>query len=86
MIVMNIAMSIIMSIKSTVKSTIKNIIKNQKTEKDNTNTQENDRDVYRRGRVVERHDRKGIIFLEVDDQLIHLVHDTREILSIVTRH
>ena len=45
-----------------------------------------DRGIYRRGRVVERHDRKGIILLEVDDQLIHLVHDTREILSIVTRH
>lgn len=45
-----------------------------------------DRDIYRRGRVIERHDRKGLVLLQVDDQLIHLVHDTREILSIVTRH
>lgn len=45
-----------------------------------------DRDIYRRGRVIKRHDRQGLILLEVDDRLIHLVHDTREILSIVSRH
>ena len=45
-----------------------------------------DRDIYRHGRVIKRRDRNGIIAIEIDDRLIHLVHDTREILSIVTRH
>ncbi len=45
-----------------------------------------DRDIYRHGRVIKRRDRNGIIAIEIDDRLIHLVHDTREILSIVSRH
>lgn len=45
-----------------------------------------DRDIYRHGRVIKRLNRNGIIAIEIDDRLIHLVHDTREILSIVSRY
>nr|WP_193988365.1 hypothetical protein [Lelliottia steviae] len=45
-----------------------------------------DRDIYRHGRVIKRRNRNGIIAIEIDDRLIHLVHDTREILSIVSRY
>ena len=45
-----------------------------------------DHDIYRHGRVIKRRNRNGIIAIEIDDRLIHLVHDTREILSIVSRY
>ena len=44
------------------------------------------RDIDRHGGVIKRLVRNGIIAVEIDERLIHLVHDTREILSIVTRH
>ena len=46
-----------------------------------------DRDIYQpRPSNKASRSRNGIIAIEIDDRLIHLVHDTREILSIVSRH
>lgn len=42
-------------------------------------------DIYKRGRVVERSRNKGTVSIEIDRKIIHLVHDTREILSILSR-
>ncbi|WP_372762009.1 hypothetical protein [Pseudoalteromonas sp.] len=40
-------------------------------------------DIYRRAKVLARD--KGTVRIEVDRTIIHLVHDTREILSILSR-
>lgn len=45
-----------------------------------------DDNIYRHGRVVKPIDRDGRITIEVDDTIIHMVHDTREILSILSRY
>lgn len=45
-----------------------------------------DYDIYRHGRVVKPIDRDGRITIEIDDTIIHMVHDTREILSILSRY
>lgn len=45
-----------------------------------------DDNIYRHGRVVKPIDRDGLITIEVDDTIIHMVHDTREILSILSRY
>ncbi|MBE0376302.1 MULTISPECIES: hypothetical protein [Pseudoalteromonas] len=45
-----------------------------------------DDDIYRHGRVIKPIDRDGRITIEVDDTIIHMVHDTREILSILSRY
>ena len=45
-----------------------------------------DDDIYRYGRVVKPIDDDGLITIEVDDTIIHIVHDTREILSILSRY
>ena len=42
-------------------------------------------DIYKRGRVVERSKNNGTVSIEIDRKIIHLVHDTREILSILSR-
>lgn len=45
-----------------------------------------DDSIYRHGRVIKPIDRDGRITIEVDDSIIHMVHDTREILSILSRY
>ncbi|MFK3858642.1 MULTISPECIES: hypothetical protein [Pseudoalteromonas] len=45
-----------------------------------------DYDIHRHGRVVKPIDRDGRITIEIDDTIIHMVHDTREILSILSRY
>ncbi len=45
-----------------------------------------DQAIYRHGRVVKHRDRNGIIAIQIDNQLIHLVHDSLRILSIVSHH
>lgn len=45
-----------------------------------------DRDIYRHGKILKPVDRDGRITIEVDDTVIHMVHDTREILSILSRY
>ena len=44
-----------------------------------------DRDIYKRGRVIERSKDNGTVRIEVDHTIIHMVRDTREILSILNR-
>ncbi|GAA59308.1 hypothetical protein P20652_1169 [Pseudoalteromonas sp. BSi20652] len=44
-----------------------------------------DRDLYKRGRVIERSRDNGTVSIEIDRTVIHMVHDTREILSILSR-
>ena len=43
-----------------------------------------ERDIYKRARVIDRE--RGTVRIEVDRTIIHLVHDTREILSILQRY
>ncbi len=43
-----------------------------------------ERDIYKRARVIDRE--RGAVRIEVDRTIIHLVHDTREILSILQRY
>ncbi|WP_335992755.1 hypothetical protein [Pseudoalteromonas sp. CH_XMU1449-3] len=44
-----------------------------------------DRDIYRRGKVIKSRDRDGLISIQVDDTVVRLVEDTREIISILSR-
>ncbi|AZN31846.1 hypothetical protein [Pseudoalteromonas sp. Xi13] len=44
-----------------------------------------DRNVYKQGRVIERSRDNGTVSIKIDSTVIHMVHDTREILSILTR-
>lgn len=44
-----------------------------------------ERDLYKRGRVIERSRDNGTVSIEIDRTVIHMVHDTREILSILSR-
>ncbi|TMP71505.1 hypothetical protein [Pseudoalteromonas sp. S1608] len=41
-------------------------------------------DIYKRARVIDRE--RDTVRVEVDRNIIHLVHDTREILSILQRY
>jgi len=43
-----------------------------------------ERDIYKRARVIDRE--RDTVRVEVDRTIIHLVHDTREILSILQRY
>ncbi|MGO2010403.1 MAG: hypothetical protein ACTJH9_05525 [Pseudoalteromonas sp.] len=44
-----------------------------------------DHDIYRYGKILTPIGRDNVITIEVDDTIIHLVHNTREILSILSR-
>lgn len=44
-----------------------------------------ERDIYKRAKVIDRYQDKGTVRIEVDRTIIHMVHDTREILSILSR-
>lgn len=44
-----------------------------------------DHNVYKQGRVIERSRDNGTVSIKIDRTIIHMVHDTREILSILTR-
>ncbi len=44
-----------------------------------------DIEVYNRGRLLKRDKRKGVVVLEIDKRIYHLMRDTREILSIIVR-
>lgn len=44
-----------------------------------------ERDIYKRAKVIDRYRDKGTVRIEVDRTIIHMVHDTREILSILSR-
>ena len=44
-----------------------------------------ERDIYKRGRVIERSKANGTVSIEIDRTIIHMVHDTRQILSILSR-
>lgn len=41
-------------------------------------------DIYKRARVIDRE--RDTVRVEIDRTIIHLVHDTREILSILQRY
>ena len=43
-----------------------------------------DRDIYKQGRVIERSRNNGTVTIEIDHTTVHMVHDTREILSILS--
>ncbi|WP_105199632.1 MULTISPECIES: hypothetical protein [unclassified Pseudoalteromonas] len=42
-----------------------------------------DYDIYRRGRVIDTHGHDGVISIEVDNRIIRLIKNTREIVSIL---
>lgn len=44
-----------------------------------------ERDIYKRARVVGLYKNKGTGGIEIDRTIIHVVHDTRDILSILNR-
>ncbi|WP_105255740.1 hypothetical protein [Pseudoalteromonas sp. T1lg75] len=44
-----------------------------------------DYDIYRRGRVIDAHGHDGVIAIEVDNRIIRLIKNTREIVSILGR-
>lgn len=44
-----------------------------------------ERDIYMQGRVIERSRDNGTVSIVIDRTIIHMVRDTREILSILSR-
>lgn len=43
------------------------------------------KEMYRRGRVLKHDKRNGVVVLEIDRRIYHLMHDSREILAIIMR-
>ncbi|MDN3379966.1 MULTISPECIES: hypothetical protein [unclassified Pseudoalteromonas] len=43
------------------------------------------KEMYRRGRVLKHDKRNGVVVLEIDRRIYHLMHDSRKILAIIMR-